>query len=81
MKRWKLLGDAEQAGRNRIALQGGSYSIIITAVVLAILTRPALLPEGTGGITLPPAGQSGGSGEEKERCCCVTGCKNDTCAQ
>lgn len=37
MKRWKLLGDAEQAGRNRIALQGGSYSIIITAVVLAIL--------------------------------------------
>ena len=37
--------------------------IVALAVVLAILTRPALLPEGTGGITLPPAGQSGGSGE------------------
>lgn len=37
MKRWKLPGDEGQAAKNRIALQGGSYSIIITAVVLAIL--------------------------------------------
>ena len=37
MKRWKLHGDGEQAARNRIAFQGGSYSLIITAVVLAIL--------------------------------------------
>ena len=37
--------------------------IVALAVVLAILTRPALLPEGTGGITLPPAGQSGGSSQ------------------
>ena len=37
MKRWKLHGDGRQAAGNRIALQGGSYSLIITAVVLAIL--------------------------------------------
>ena len=37
MKRWKLHGDGGQAAGNRIALQGGSYSLIITAVVLAIL--------------------------------------------
>ena len=37
MKRWKLPGGEGQAAKNRIALQGGSYSIIITAVVLAIL--------------------------------------------
>ena len=37
MKRWKLHGDERQAAGNRIALQGGSYSLIITAVVLAIL--------------------------------------------
>ena len=37
MKRWKLLSDGGRAERNRIALQGGSYSLIITAVVLAIL--------------------------------------------
>ena len=37
MKRWKLPGNEGQAAKNHIALQGGSYSIIITAVVLAIL--------------------------------------------
>ena len=37
MKRWKLHGDGRQAAGNRVALQGGSYSLIITAVVLAIL--------------------------------------------
>ena len=36
MKHWKLLPDAEQRSRNRIAFQGGSYSLMITAVVLAI---------------------------------------------
>ena len=37
MKRWKLLSDGGRAERNRIAFQGGSYSLIATAVVLAIL--------------------------------------------
>lgn len=37
MKRRNLHGDGGQAARNRIAFQGGSYSLIITAVVLAIL--------------------------------------------
>lgn len=37
MKRWKLLSDRGRAERNRIAFQGGSYSLIATAVVLAIL--------------------------------------------
>ena len=43
MKRWKLPGDEGQAAKNRIALQGGSYSIIITAVVLAILMAAGLV--------------------------------------
>ena len=37
MKRWKLLPEREAAGRNRAAFQGGSYSLMATAVVLAIL--------------------------------------------
>ena len=37
MKRWKLLSDGGRAERNRIAFQGGSYSLIAPAVVLAIL--------------------------------------------
>lgn len=37
MKRWKLLSDGGRTERNRIAFQGGSYSLIATAVVLAIL--------------------------------------------
>lgn len=37
MKQWKLLPSAEQANRNRTALQGGAYALTITAVVLAIL--------------------------------------------
>lgn len=37
MKRWKFLGGAKPENKNRIAFQGGSYSILITAVVLAIL--------------------------------------------
>ena len=37
MKNRKFLPDRERAARNRIAFQGGSYSLVITAVVLAIL--------------------------------------------
>ena len=37
MKRFKLLSDAAQSERNRIAFKGGSYSLAITAIVLAIL--------------------------------------------
>ena len=37
MKRFKLLLDAAQSERNRIAFKGGSYSLAITAIVLAIL--------------------------------------------
>ena len=37
MKRFKLLPDAAQSERNRIAFKGGSYSLAITAIVLAIL--------------------------------------------
>ena len=36
MKRFKLLLDAAQSERNRIAFKGGSYSLAITAIVLAI---------------------------------------------
>ena len=43
MKRWKLTGGADRAGRDRIAFQGGSYSLIITAVVLAILIAVNIL--------------------------------------
>ena len=37
MKKWNLLHPADNARSNRIALQGGSYSLVITAVVLALL--------------------------------------------
>ena len=37
MKKHELLKKPERPGRNRIALRGGSYSLAITAVVLAIL--------------------------------------------
>ena len=37
MKKNELLKKPERPGRNRIALRGGSYSLAITAVVLAIL--------------------------------------------
>ena len=37
MKKWNLLHPADNARSNRIALQGGSYSLVITAVVLAAL--------------------------------------------
>ena len=37
MKCFKLLSDAAQSERNRIAFKGGSYSLAITAIVLAIL--------------------------------------------
>ena len=37
MKRWKSTGGAQPVPRSRIAFQGGSYSLIVTAVVLAIL--------------------------------------------
>lgn len=37
MRRLKLLNPSEHPGQNRIALRGGSYSLVMTAVVLAIL--------------------------------------------
>ena len=37
MKKQNLLPNAKQRGRSRQALQGGSYSLITTAIVLAIL--------------------------------------------
>lgn len=37
MKKWNLLHPADNARSNRIALQGGSYSLVITAAVLALL--------------------------------------------
>ncbi|MBS6196252.1 MAG: Gldg family protein [Clostridiales bacterium] len=37
MKKWMSLHSSEKTERNRIALKGGSYSLAITAVVLAIL--------------------------------------------
>ena len=45
MKSWKLFTDTEQAGKNRAAFQGGSYSLIATAVVLAILIVVNILAE------------------------------------
>lgn len=37
MKKWKLLKFSEKAEGNKIALRGGSYSLMITAIVLALL--------------------------------------------
>ncbi|MBS6398248.1 MAG: GldG family protein [Clostridiales bacterium] len=37
MKKWMPQRDPEKSERNRIALKGGSYSLAITAIVLAIL--------------------------------------------
>lgn len=37
MKRRKLLKASEKKGSNRIALRGGSYSLVITGIVLILL--------------------------------------------
>lgn len=37
MKKWKLLKSSEKTQGNKIALRGGSYSLMITGIVLALL--------------------------------------------
>lgn len=37
MKKWKLLKSSGNSEKNRIALRGGSYSLMITGIVLALL--------------------------------------------
>jgi len=37
MKKWKFLKPSRKTGRNKIALRGGSYSLMVTGIVLAIL--------------------------------------------
>lgn len=43
MSKVKLRQKSQKAGRNRIAMRGGSYSLIITAIVLAILIAVNIL--------------------------------------
>lgn len=43
MNKWMPLQNSEKADRNRIAFKGGSYSLAITAIVLAILIAVNML--------------------------------------